>query len=261
MERAFTLVAIVAFVAGATLLVASAVVFVRLNVADAIRFLRGRRHGARPERSRRLHPASRARYGEVHGRATALPTACATAPSGPAMRAVVSGAANDAPTTVAGADMSSDDCPTSVVALLEQMARAATEKPQASEADEAEEADAEVSAGDEKSEQLADESEGAGAVAEDEAERPTEALVSDEDEAKRPTAALAFDEGDSERQTESLGAPTDENAGGEPAGTKPETEQNHAIAQKVAQHEGVDFRFTLKQDVVVAHVQGARGRG
>lgn len=258
MERAFTLVAIVAFVAGATLLVASAVVFVRLNVADAIRFLRGRRHGARPERSRRLHPASRARYGEVHGRATALPTACATAPSGPAMRAVVSGAANDAPTTVVGADMSSDDCPTSVVALLEQMARAATEKPQASEA---EEADAEVSAGDEKSEQLADESEGAGAVAEDEAERPTEALVSDEDEAKRPTAALASDEGDSERQTESLGAPTDESAGGEPAGTKPETEQNHAIAQKVAQHEGVDFRFTLKQDVVVAHVQGARGRG
>ncbi|WP_154028340.1 hypothetical protein [Olsenella uli] len=247
MERAFTLVAIVAFVAGATLLVASAVVFVRLNVADAIRFLRGRRHGARPERSRRLHPASRARYGEVHGRATALPTACATAPSGPAMRAVVSGAANDAPTTVVGADMSSDDCPTSVVALLEQMARAATEKPQASEADEAEEADAEVSAGDEKSEQLADESEGAGAVAEDEAERPT--------------AALASDEGDSERQTESLGAPTDESAGGEPAGTKPETEQNHAIAQKVAQHEGVDFRFTLKQDVVVAHVQGARGRG
>ena len=190
MENVYFYVAIAAFVLAAVLAVAAVVVFVKMDVLNAIRFLQGKRVPTSGESSRR-----RATRGSGAKK------------SGNPARAVLDGAGgDDRVTDIAYEGPEGDDNLTTVVApISDEPASARHAKAHAAkvENDVRDENDDEGFAGSETPTEVLTEDDM-------ETERPTGVLVEDEDDSERPTGVLVEEEEESERPTGVLTEDEDE---------------------------------------------------
>lgn len=295
MENVYFYVAIAAFVLAAVLAVAAVVVFVKMDVLNAIRFLQGKRVPTSGESSRR-----RATRGSGAKK------------SGNPARAVLDGAGgDDRVTDIAHEGPEGDDNLTTVVApISDEPASARHAKAHAAQADKParDENDDEGFAGSETPTEVLTEDDmeterptGVLVEDEDDSERPTGVLVEDEEDSERPTGVLTEDEEDSERPTgvlveddeeseRSTGLLVEEDEESErETGLLDETDEDseqetglldegaeasesetdvlssgdvyeNIDAEGVAQHEDDGFRFILKQNVIVVHTDESLDR-
>ncbi len=298
MENVYFYVAIAAFVLAAVLAVAAVVVFVKMDVINAIRFLQGKRVPTSGEGTRR--------------RATRGSRGAGAKKSGNPARSVLGGLeGDDRVTDIAHEGPEGDDNLTTVVAPISDepasahhaKAHAATvEKPVRDESDD------EGFAGSETPTEVLTEDDldterPTGVLVEDEedSERPTGVLVEDEEDSERPTGVFTEDEEDSERPTgvlveddeeseRSTGLLVEEDEESErETGLLDETDEDseqetglldegaeasesetdmldegdvyeNIGSQGVAQHEDDGFRFILKQNVIVVHTDESLDR-
>lgn len=289
MENVYFYVAIAAFVLAAVLAVAAVVVFVKMDVINAIRFLQGKRVPTSGEGTRRR--AARGSRG------------AGAKKSGNPARSVLSGG-DDRVTDIAHEGPEGDDNMTTVVApISDEPASARHTKAHAATAEKPvrDENDDEGFAGSETPTEVLTEDDldterPTGALVEDEedSERPTGVLTEDEEDSERPTGVLTEDEEDSERPTgvlveddeeseRSTGLLVEEDEESErETGLLDETDEDseqetglldegaeasesetdvlnsgdvyeNIDAEGVAQHEDDGFRFILKQNVIVVH--------
>lgn len=282
MENVYFYVAIAAFVLAAVLAVAAVVVFVKMDVINAIRFLQGKRVPTSGEGTRR--------------RTTRGSRGAGAKKSGNPARSVLSGG-DDRVTDIAHEGPEGDDNMTTVVAPISDepasarhtKAHAATvEKPVRDESDD------EGFAGSETPTEVLTEDDldterPTGVLVEDEedSERPTGVLVEDEEDSERPTGVLTEDEEDSERPTgvlveddeeseRSTGLLVEEDEDSEQEtglldeGAEASESETDVLssgdvyenigADGVAQHEDDGFRFILKQNVIVVHTDESLDR-
>lgn len=190
MENVYFYVSIAAFVLAAVLAVAAVVVFVKMDVLNAIRFLQGKRVPTSGESSRRRMTRG----------------AGAKKSDNPA-RTVLDGAGgDDRVTDIAYEGPEGDDNLTTVVApISDEPASARHAKAHAAkvEQDVRDENDDEGFAGSETPTEVLTEDDM-------ETERPTGVLVEDEDDSERPTGVLVEEEEESERPTGVLTEDEDE---------------------------------------------------
>ena len=296
MENVYFYVSIAAFVLAAVLAVAAVVVFVKMDVINAIRFLQGKRVPTSGEGARRR--AARGSRG------------AGAKKSGNPARSVLSGG-DDHVTDIAHEGPEGDDNMTTVVAPISDepasarhtKAHAATvEKPVRDESDD------EGFAGSETPTEVLTEDDldterptGVLVEVEEDSERPTGVLAEDEEDSERPTGVLTEDEEDSERPTgvlveddeeseRSTGLLVEEDEESErETGLLDETDEDseqetglldegaeasesetdvlssgdvyeNIDAEGVAQHEDDGFRFILKQNVIVVHTDESLDR-
>lgn len=275
MENVYFYVSIAAFVLAAVLAVAAVVVFVKMDVLNAIRFLQGKRVPTSGESSRRR-----------------MTRGAGAKKSGNPARAVLDGAGgDDRVTDIAHEGPEGDDNLTTVVApISDEPASARHAKAHAAkvEKDVRDENDDEGFAGSETPTEVLTEDDmeterptGVLVEEEEESERPTGVLTEDEDEeSERPTGVLVEDDEESERST---GLLTEEDEESErETGLLDEADEDseqetglldevaeasesetdvlssgdayeNIGADGVAQHEDDGFRFILKQNVIVVH--------
>ena len=288
MENVYFYVAIAAFVLAAVLAVAAVVVFVKMDVINAIRFLQGKRVPTSGEGTRRR--AARGSRG------------AGAKKSGSPARSVLSGG-DDRVTDIAHEGPEGDDNLTTVVAPISDEPASARHAAHAAQAEKParDENDDEGFAGSETPTEVLTEDDldterPTGVLVEDEedSERPTGVLTEDEEDSERPTGVLTEDEEDSERPTgvlveddeeseRSTGLLTEEDEESERETglldeTDEDSEQETGVldegdeasesetdvlnsgdvyenigAEGVAQHEDDGFRFILKQNVIVVH--------
>lgn len=296
MENVYFYVAIAAFVLAAVLAVAAVVVFVKMDVINAIRFLQGKRVPTSGEGTRRR--AARGSRGAVAKK------------SGNPARSVLAGG-DDRVTDIAHEGPEGDDNMTTVVApISDEPASARHAKAHAAKAEKPvrDENDDEGFAGSETPTEVLTEDDldterPTGVLVEDEedSERPTGVLTEDEEDSERPTGVLTEDEEDSERPTgvlveddeeseRSTGLLVEEDEESErETGLLDETDEDseqetglldegaeasesetdvlssgdvyeNIDADGVAQHEDDGFRFILKQNVIVVHTDESLDR-
>ena len=274
MENVYFYVSIAAFVLAAVLAVAAVVVFVKMDVLNAIRFLQGKRVPTSGESSRRR-----------------MTRGAGAKKSGNPARAVLDGAGgDDRVTDIAHEGPEGDDNLTTVVApISDEPASARHAKAHAAkvEKDVRDENDDEGFAGSETPTEVLTEDDmeterptGVLVEDEDDSERPTGVLVEEEEESERPTGVLVEDDEESERST---GLLTEEDEESErETGLLDEADEDseqetglldevaeasesetdvlssgdayeNIGADGVAQHEDDGFRFILKQNVIVVH--------
>lgn len=295
MENVYFYVSIAAFVLAAVLAVAAVVVFVKMDVLNAIRFLQGKRVPTSGESSRRR-----------------MTRGAGAKKSGNPARAVLDGAGgDDRVTDIAHEGPEGDDNLTTVVApISDEPASARHAKAHAAkvEKDVRDENDDEGFAGSETPTEVLTEDDmeterptGVLVEDEDDSERPTGVLVEEEEESERPTGVLTEDEEDSERPTgvlveddeeseRSTGLLVEEDEESErETGLLDETDEDseqetglldegaeasesetdvlssgdvyeNIDAEGVAQHEDDGFRFILKQNVIVVHTDESLDR-
>ena len=277
MENVYFYVSIAAFVLAAVLAVAAVVVFVKMDVINAIRFLQGKRVPTSGESSRR--------------RTTRGSRGAGAKKSNPARSVLGGPEGDDRVTDIAHEGPEGDDTMTTVVApISDEPASARHAKAHAAkvETDVRDENDDEGFAGSETPTEVLTEDDM-------ETERPTGVLVEDEDDSERPTGVLVEDEEDSERPTGVLTEDEDEESE-RPTGVlvedDEESERSTGLlieedeeseretglldedaeasesetdvlnegdvyenigSQGVVQHEDDGFRFILKQNVIVVH--------
>lgn len=289
MENVYFYVAIAAFVLAAVLAVAAVVVFVKMDVLNAIRFLQGKRVPTSGESSRRR-----------------MTRGAGAKKSGNPARAVLDGAGgDDRVTDIAHEGPEGDDNLTTVVApISDEPASARHAKAHAAkvEKDVRDENDDEGFAGSETPTEVLTEDDmeterptGVLVEDEDDSERPTGVLVEEEEESERPTGVLTEDEDeeserptgvlveDDEESERSTGLLTEEDEESErETGLLDEADEDseqetglldevaeasesetdvlssgdayeNIGADGVAQHEDDGFRFILKQNVIVVH--------
>lgn len=292
MENVYFYVSIAAFVLAAVLAVAAVVVFVKMDVLNAIRFLQGKRVPTSGESSRRR--AARGSRG------------AGAKKSGNPARAVLDGAGgDDRVTDIAHEGPEGDDNLTTVVApISDEPASARHAKAHAAQADKPvrDENDDEGFAGSETPTEVLTEDDmeterptGVLVEDEDDSERPTGVLVEEEEESERPTGVLTEDEDeeserptgvlteDDEESERSTGLLTEDDEESErETGLLDEADEDseqetglldegaeasesetdvlssgdvyeNIGADGVAQHEDDGFRFILKQNVIVVH--------
>ena len=296
MENVYFYVSIAAFVLAAVLAVAAVVVFVKMDVINAIRFLQGKRVPTSGESSRR--------------RTTRGSRGAGAKKSGNPARSVLSGG-DDRVTDIAHEGPEGDDNMTTVVApISDEPASAHRAKAHAAkvEAPVRDESDDEGFAGSETPTEVLTEDDldterPTGVLVEDEedSERPTGVLTEDEEDSERPTGVLTEDEEDSERPTgvlveddeeseRSTGLLVEEDEESErETGLLDEADEDseqetglldegaeasesetdvlssgdvyeNIGAEGVAQHEDDGFRFILKQNVIVVHTDESLDR-
>ena len=296
MENVYFYVAIAAFVLAAVLAVAAVVVFVKMDVINAIRFLQGKRVPTSGEGTRR--------------RTTRGSRGAGAKKSGNPARSVLSGG-DDRVTDIAHEGPEGDDNMTTVVApISDEPASARHAKAHAAkvEADVRDENDDEGFAGSETPTEVLTEDDldterPTGVLVEDEedSERPTGVLTEDEEDSERPTGVLTEDEEDSERPTgvlveddeeseRSTGLLVEEDEESErETGLLDEADEDseqetglldegaeasesetdvlssgdvyeNIGAEGVAQHEDDGFRFILKQNLIVVHTDESLDR-
>lgn len=275
MENVYFYVAIAAFVLAAVLAVAAVVVFVKMDVINAIRFLQGKRVPTSGEGTRRR--AARGSRG------------AGAKKSGNPARSVLAGG-DDRVTDIAHEGPEGDDNMTTVVAPVSDepaSARHAKAHAAKAEAPVRDENDDEGFAGSETPTEVLTEDDldterPTGVLVEDEedSERPTGVLTEDEEDSERPTGVLVEDDEESERSTgllveedeesereTGLLDETDEDSEQETGlldeGTEASESETDVLssgdvyenigADGVAQHEDDGFRFILKQNVIVVH--------
>lgn len=274
MENVYFYVSIAAFVLAAVLAVAAVVVFVKMDVLNAIRFLQGKRVPTSGESSRR--------------RAT---RGASAKKSGNPARAVLDGAGgDDRVTDIAYEGPEGDDNLTTVVApISDEPASARHAKAHAAkvENDVRDENDDEGFAGSETATEVLTEDDmeterptGVLVEDEDDSERPTGVLVEEEEESERPTGVLVEDDEESERSTGLLTEDDEESEretglldeadedseqetglldeGAEASESETDVLSSGDVyenigADGVVQHEDDGFRFILKQNVIVVH--------
>ena len=299
MENVYFYVAIAAFVLAAVLAVAAVVVFVKMDVINAIRFLQGKRVPTSGEGTRR--------------RTTRDSRGAGAKKSGNPARSVLGGPeGDDRVTDIAHEGPEGDDNMTTVVAPISDepasarhtKAHAATvEKPVRDESD-----DEGFAGGETPTEVLTvddlDTERPTGVLVEDEedSERPTGVLVEDEEDSERPTGVLTEDEDeeserptgvlveDDEESERSTGLLVEEDEESErETGLLDETDEDseqetglldegaeasesetdvlssgdayeNIGADGVVQHEDDGFRFILKQNVIVVHTDESLDR-
>lgn len=282
MENVYFYVAIAAFVLAAVLAVAAVVVFVKMDVINAIRFLQGKRVPTSGEGTRRR--AARGSRG------------AGAKKSGNPARSVLSGG-DDRVTDIAHEGPEGDDNMTTVVAPISDepaSARHAKAHAAKAEAPVRDENDDEGFAGSETPTEVLTEDDldterPTGVLVEDEedSERPTGVLTEDEEESERPTGVLVEDDEESERSTGLL-VEEDEESERETGlldETDEDSEQETGLldegaeasesetdvlssgddyenigADGVVQHEDDGFRFILKQNVIVVHTDESLDR-
>ena len=290
MENVYFYVSIAAFVLAAVLAVAAVVVFVKMDVINAIRFLQGKRVPTSGESSRR--------------RTTRGSRGAGAKKSGNPARSVLSGG-DDRVTDIAHEGPEGDDNMTTVVAPISDepaSARHAKAHSTKAEAPVRDENDDEGFAGSETPTEVLTEDDldterPTGVLVEDEedSERPTGVLVEDEEDSERPTGVLTEDEDeeserptgvlveDDEESERSTGLLTEEDEESErETGLLDEADEDseretglldegaeasesetdmldeddvyeNIGSQGVVQHEDDGFRFILKQNVIVVH--------
>ena len=289
MENVYFYVSNAAFVLAAVLAVAAVVVFVKMDVLNAIRFLQGKRVPTSGESSRRR-----------------MTRGAGAKKSGNPARAVLDGAGgDDRVTDIAHEGPEGDDNLTTVVApISDEPASARHAKAHAAkvEKDVRDENDDEGFAGSETPTEVLTEDDmeterptGVLVEDEDDSERPTGVLVEEEEESERPTGVLTEDEDeeserptgvlveDDEESERSTGLLTEEDEESErETGLLDEADEDseqetglldevaeasesetdvlssgdayeNIGADGVAQHEDDGFRFILKQNVIVVH--------
>ena len=277
MENVYFYVSIAAFVLAAVLAVAAVVVFVKMDVINAIRFLQGKRVPTSGEGSRR-HTTRGSR-------------GAGAKKSNPARSVLSDSAGDDRVTDIAHEGPEGDDNMTTVVAPISDepaSARHAKAHAAKAETDVRDENDDEGFAGSETPTEVLTEDDmeterPTGVLVEDEedSERPTGVLTEDEDEeSERPTGVLVEDDEESERST---GLLTEEDEESErETGLLDEADEDseqetglldegaeasesetdilgegdvyeNIGSQGVVQHEDDGFRFILKQNVIVVH--------
>ena len=292
MENVYFYVSIAAFVLAAVLAVAAVVVFVKMDVLNAIRFLQGKRVPTSGESSRR--------------RTTRGSRGAGVKKSGNPARAVLDGAGgDDRVTDIAYEGPEGDDNLTTVVApISDEPASARHAKAHAAkvEKDVRDENDDEGFAGSETPTEglteddmeterptgvlvedkddserptgvLVEEEEESerptGVLTEDEdeeSERPTGVLVEDDEESERSTGLLTEDDEESERETgllDEADEDSEQETGLLDEGAEASESETDVLssgdayenigADGVAQHEDDGFRFILKQNVIVVH--------
>lgn len=277
MENVYFYVSIAAFVLAAVLAVAAVVVFVKMDVLNAIRFLQGKRVPTSGESSRR-RTARGSRGAGVKK-------------SGNPARAVLDGTGgDDRVTDIAYEGPEGDDNLTTVVApISDEPASARHAKAHAAqvEKDARDENDDEGFAGSETPTEVLTEDDmeterptGVLVEDEDDSERPTGVLVEEEEESERPTGVLVEDDEESERSTGLLTEEDEESeretglldeadedseqeTGLLDEGAEASESETDVLssgdayenigADGVAQHEDDGFRFILKQNVIVVH--------
>lgn len=282
MENVYFYVAIAAFVLAAVLAVAAVVVFVKMDVINAIRFLQGKRVPTSGEGTRR--------------RTTRGSRGAGAKKSGNPARSVLS-AGDDRVTDIAHEGPEGDDSMTTVVApISDEPASARHAKAYAATAEKPvrDESDDEGFAGSETPTEVLTEDDldterPTGVLVEDEedSERPTGVLTEDEEDSERPTGVLVEDDEESERSTGLL-VEEDEESERETGlldETDEDSEQETGLldegaeasesetdvlssgddyenigADGVAQHEDDGFRFILKQNVIVVHTDESLDR-
>lgn len=297
MENVYFYVAIAAFVLAAVLAVAAVVVFVKMDVINAIRFLQGKRVPTSGESSRR--------------RTTRGSRGAGAKKSGNPARSVLSGG-DDRVTDIAHEGPEGDDNMTTVVApISDEPASARHTKAHAVTAEKPvrNENDDEGFAGSETPTEVLTEDDldterPTGVLVEDEedSERPTGVLVEDEEDSERPTGVLTEDEDeeserptgvlveDDEESERSTGLLVEEDEESErETGLLDEADEDseqetglldedaeasesetdvlssgdvyeNIDAEGVAQHEDDGFRFILKQNVIVVHTDESLDR-
>ena len=206
MENVYFYVSIAAFVLAAVLAVAAVVVFVKMDVINAIRFLQGKRVPTSGESSR--HRTTRGSRGVG-----------AKKPN-PARSVLSDSVGDDRVTDIAHEGPEGDDNMTTVVAPISDepaSARHAKAHVAKVETDVRDENDDEGFAGSETPTEVLTEDDmeterptGVLVEDEDDSERPTGVLVEDEEDSERPTGVLVEDEEDSERPTGVLTEDEDE---------------------------------------------------
>ena len=284
MENVYFYVAIAAFVLAAVLAVAAVVVFVKMDVINAIRFLQGKRVPTSSEGTRRR--AARGSRG------------AGAKKSGNPARSVLGGPeGDDRVTDIAHEGPEGDDSMTTVVApISDEPASAHHAKAYAATAEKPvrDERDDEGFAGSETPTEVLTEDDldterPTGVLVEDEedSERPTGVLVEDEEDSERPTGVLVEDDEESERSTgllveedeesereTGLLDETDEDSeqetglldeGAEASESETDVLSSGDVyenigADGVAQHEDDGFRFILKQNVIVVHTDESLDR-
>lgn len=263
MENVYFYVSIAAFVLAAVLAVAAVVVFVKMDVINAIRFLQGKRVPTSGESSRRR---------TTHGSRGA-----GAKKSNPARSVLGGPEGDDRVTDIAHEGPEGDDNMTTVVApISDEPASARHAKAHAAkvETDVRDENDDEGFAGSETPTEVLTEDDmeterPTGVLVEDEedSERPTGVLTEDEDEeSERPTGVLVEDDEESERSTGLLTEEDEESEretglldeGAEASESETDVLNSGDVyenigADGVAQHEDDGFRFILKQNVIVVH--------
>lgn len=277
MENVYFYVSIAAFVLAAVLAVAAVVVFVKMDVLNAIRFLQGKRVPTSGESSRR--------------RTTRASRGAGAKKSGNPARTVLDGAGgDDRVTDIAYEGPEGDDNLTTVVApISDEPASTRHAKAHAAQADKPvrDENDDEGFAGSETPTEVLTEDDmeterptGVLVEDEDDSERPTGVLVEEEEESERPTGVLVEDDEESERSTGLLTEEDEESEretglldeadedseqetglldeGAEASESETDVLSSGDVyenigADGVAQHEDDGFRFILKQNVIVVH--------
>lgn len=242
MENVYFYVAIAAFVLAAVLAVAAVVVFVKMDVINAIRFLQGKRVPTSGESTRR--------------RTTRGSRGAGAKKSGNPARSVLGGpVGDDRVTDIAHEGPEGDDNMTTVVAPVSDepasarhtKAHAATvEKPVRDESDD------EGFAGSETPTEV---------LTEDDldTERPTGVLVEDDEESERETGLLDETDEDSEQETGLLDEGAEASESETDVLSSGDVYENIG-ADGVAQHEDDGFRFILKQNVIVVHTDESLDR-
>ena len=296
MENVYFYVAIAAFVLAAVLAVAAVVVFVKMDVINAIRFLQGKRVPTSGEGTRRR--AARGSRGTGAKK------------SNPARSVLGGPEGDDRVTDIAHEGPEGDDNMTTVVAPISDEPASARRAAHAAQAEKParDENDDEGFAGSETPTEVLTEDDldterPTGVLVEDEedSERPTGVLTEDEEDSERPTGVLAEDEEDSERPTgvlveddeeseRSTGLLVEEDEESErETGLLDEADEDseqetglldegaeasesetdvlssgdvyeNIDAEGVAQHEDDGFRFILKQNVIVVHTDESLDR-
>lgn len=277
MENVYFYVAIAAFVLAAVLAVAAVVVFVKMDVINAIRFLQGKRVPTSGESSRR--------------RTTRGSRGAGAKKSNPARSVLGGPEGDDRVTDIAHEGPEGDDNMTTVVApISDEPATARHAKAHAAkvETDVRDENDDEGFAGSETPTEVLTEDDmeterptGVLVEDEDDSERPTGVLTEDEDEeSERPTGVLVEDDEESERSTGLLTEEDEESEretglldeadedseqetglldeGAEASESETDVLNSGDVyenigADGVVQHEDDGFRFILKQNVIVVH--------
>ena len=256
MENVYFYVAIAAFVLAAVLAVAAVVVFVKMDVINAIRFLQGKRVPTSGEGTRR--------------RTTRGSRGAGAKKSGNPARSVRGGPdGDDRVTDIAHEGPEGDDNLTTVVApISDEPASARHTKAHAATAERPvrDESDDEGFAGSETPTEVLTEDE-------EDSERPTGVLVEDDEESERSTGLLVEEDEESERETGLLDE-TDEDSeqetglldeGAEASESETDVLSSGDVyenigADGVAQHEDDGFRFILKQNVIVVHTDESLDR-
>lgn len=256
MENVYFYVAIAAFVLAAVLAVAAVVVFMKMDVINAIRFLQGKRVPTSGEGTRR--------------RTTRGSRGAGAKKSGNPARSVLGGPeGDDRVTDIAHEGPEGDDNMTTVVApISDEPASAHHAKAHAATAEKPvrDESDDEGFAGSETPTEV---------LTEDDldTERPTGVLVEDDEESERSTGLLVEEDEESERETGLLDE-TDEDSeqetglldeGAEASESETDVLSSGDVyenigADGVAQHEDDGFRFILKQNVIVVHTDESLDR-